>query len=114
MMPWELARMHWVYCDMDTRNIDEPFDLRDYEGVEFYIKGNRDGRSLRFALFTQNGNDDDRKEYQYICDILTNTYWQKKKIMFSELSLPYWNKDKGGPAHPSLNRTFAFGFSTDR
>ncbi|MFB3764121.1 MAG: hypothetical protein ACE14P_02610 [Methanotrichaceae archaeon] len=101
---------HWAYLDMDVRNIENRFNLSDYIGIEFFIKGTQIDQNVMFSLFMNNQTETQFAPYQYNYNFLIDTYWQKKTILFSNVSKATYEANKKAPSL-NLEKVFALGFS---
>ena len=106
-------KTHWVFFDLDVRNIEDNFNLSDYEGIEFYIAGCEEDQRIEFSLFTHSFIDDKHRVYQYWDGgkLLVTTNWKKERILFSNLSIVPWNEYLEAPKKPELDKVFALGFA---
>jgi len=114
---WNSPKESWAYFDMDIRNMEDDFNLSDYKGVSFYIKGNIENQLIEFNLFTHNFTHDNKvhKVYQYWNkgNLLVTTSWRKEEILFSNLSATPWTEKwhPEAPKTPNLEKVCAFGFA---
>lgn len=113
--PWEGT--HWAFFNMDIRNRELHFDLRNYKGVRFYIKGLKETQKIIFNVFTQesiitNMNDSTLIQYQYSTDenINVNNNWTIKTIYWSDLKK---TNETVPDLEDVLDKVFAIGFTVN-
>lgn len=103
---WDTPKESWSYFIMEIRDLRDDFNLSDYKGVSFYIKGNIENQKIEFNLFS---------EYQYWNkgNLLVTTWWREEEILFSNLSLAPWIEKwyPNASKTPVLEKVNAFGFA---
>lgn len=98
-----------AYFDLDLANVEDNFDLLDYRGISFYIRG-KNSEDIEFNLFTHvfyNGTHD---LYQYQKIISVKHSLKKETIYFSDLTRAPWTYSKA-PEKPDLKIVYAIGFA---
>lgn len=105
----------WAFCDMDIRNIENCFNLSEYNGILFYISGNIENQPIEFNLFTHYFINDNRTHqvcrYSNKEDFLITTNWDIVNISFSNLSIVPPSMEEWYPKSPDLEKVFAIGFA---
>lgn len=106
------SELSWAFFDMDVQNIENNFNLTDCKGISFYITGNGENIPLEFNLFTHELNKK-HEIYQYSISFSVNTAWQKKEIMFTDLTIAPWTERAypNAPKKPDLEKVYAIGFA---
>ena len=103
----------WAYFDFDVKNIENSFNLSDYKGISFYIKGNQEDQLMEFNVFTHNVTLN-HEVYQYTNNhLIVRTNWRHETIYFNDLVRTPWTTEwyPGSSEKPDLNSVFAFGFA---
>jgi len=108
---------HWAFCNIDIRNRERNFSLSDYEGISFYIKGQKERKNVIFNILTQDRINADSNtviwiENQYTTgkNISASTYWKKIYISFANL-VKMNTQERLKEA--DLNKVFAMGFTVN-
>lgn len=106
------SELSWAFFNMDVRDIENNFNLSDCERISFYIKGSGENIQLEFNLFTHEF-DKKHKIYQYNTHFSVSTLWEKKEIMFTDLTITPWTERAypNAPKKPNMEKVYAIGFA---
>lgn len=104
---WSFPKESWSYFIIELRDLRDDFNLSDYKGVSFCIKGNIENQKIEFNLFS------DKYQYWNKGNLLVTTKWREDEILFSNLCVAPWTEKwhPEAPKNPNLEKVRAFGFA---